>query len=202
MTHIWASFRAWWNRAWLPDALGCFRALQYQLSSTITCQKEKERQSQNLGKSVTLSRDNQCKLPYLIGWLDARSARRNFCLTITSNSWMVKVSQYINVWVFLVCVWLYACTRGCLGAVTLLLFFVSFLFSGPFCFLSFHKIHIYIFIFSFFCFFFFHFVHFFHFFHFFIFSFFSSIFSLFSFFFLSFCLKSRAQRPPPLFLRR
>ena len=146
----------------------CFRVLQYQLSSTITCQKEKERQSQNLGKSVTLSRDNQCKLPYLIGWLHARSARRNFCLSISGNSWMVKVSQYdINVWVFLVCVAsrVYAGVPGRCGVVD---FFASFLFSLVlFCSLSFYFLFFFLLFFLFFHF------HFYQFVQFFIFSFFS-----------------------------
>ena len=90
----------------------------------------------NLGKFVTLSRDNKCKLPYLIGWLYATSAARNFCLTITSNSWLVKVSQYdINVCFFLVGVALCVCAGvlGRCGVVAFLrrsfFFFGSFLFS-------------------------------------------------------------------------
>ena len=152
--------------------------LQYQLSSTITCKKEKERQSQNHGKSVTLSRDNKCKLPHLTGWLYARSARRNFFPTITSNSWLLKVSQYdMNVWVFLVGV---ARVRGGAGALRCCCsFFCVFPFFGvgPFCFLSFFYFMFFFFFSFFFCLFslFFHF----HFFHFFMFSVFFTFFSLF-----------------------
>ena len=138
LKRIWASFRAWWNRIWLPDASGCVRVLQYQLSSTITCLERKGTTKSKPWKIChLLSRDNKCKFPYLIGWLHARSARRNFCLTITRNSWLVKVSQYyINVSVFLVgvasCV--YAGVLGRCGVVDFfcvfpLFFFRSFLFS-------------------------------------------------------------------------
>ena len=137
MKHIWASFRAWWTRAWLPDASGCF-------STAVIINHLSERKGttkSNLGKFVTLSRDNKCKLPYLIGWLYATSAARNFCLTITSNSWLVKVSQYdINVCFFLVGVALCVCA-GVLGRCGVVAFLRrSFFFFGPFCSLSFYSL--------------------------------------------------------------
>ena len=133
--------------------------------------KEKERQSQNLGKSDTLSRDNKCGLPRLIGWLHARSARRNFCLTISGNSWMVNVSQYdINVCLPCVCAALcvYSGVLGRCGVVAFFLRLSFFVFSLSF----FPLFSISVF---------------FHFFMFFI--------SSFFLYFLSFFLKSRAQAP-------
>ena len=32
LKHIWASFRAWWTKAWLPDASGCFSTSYHQQS--------------------------------------------------------------------------------------------------------------------------------------------------------------------------
>ena len=98
-----------------------------------------------------MSRDNKCKLPYLTGWLYASSERRNFCQTMTSNSWLVKVSQYdMNVWVFLVgvasCVF-----AGVLGRCDVVAFSASFLFFfSPFFLLFFLSFfHYPFFIFSF-----------------------------------------------------
>ena len=131
----------------------CVRVLQYQLSSTTTCQKRKgTTKSKPWEICHFLSHDNKCKLPFLIGWLHARSAWRNFCLTIASNSWLVKVSQYdINVWVFLVGVAL-CVYAGVLERCDAVAFFASFLF---FCwsflfsfFLLFVFLLVFIFIFS------------------------------------------------------
>ena len=71
----------------------CVRVLQYQLSSTITCLETKGTTKSKPWKICHfLSRDNKFKLPYLIGWLHARSARRNLCLAMSSKSWTLKVS--------------------------------------------------------------------------------------------------------------
>ena len=148
-------FKAGLSGAWLPDASGCFSTSCHQQSLV---RKKRNDKVEPWRICHFLSRDNKCKLPCLIGWLHARSARRNFCLAITSNSWLVKVSQYdINVWVFLVCVCVAFCVNAlCWSAVTLLLFCVvlSFFFGS--------------FLFSFFFFFIFSFFPFFHFFIFFI----------------------------------
>ena len=153
----------------MPDASGCCSTSYHQQSLVRKKRNDKVEPSEICH---FLSRDNKCKFPYLIGWLHARSARRNFCLSISGNSWMVKVSQYdINVWVFLVGVAsrVYAGVPGRCGVVD---FFASFLFSLVLFLFSFCLFSLFFLLF-FFHFHFYQFVQFFHFFHFFIFSFFS-----------------------------
>ena len=113
----------------MPDASGCFSTSYHQQSLVGKKRNDKVKTLENLSLFVT-RQHMQVAMP---NWVGCTRGVRDaiFCLTITSNSWLVKVSQYdINVSVFLVGVASCVCAGGAWALWSCCSFFCVFPFFG------------------------------------------------------------------------